>query len=244
MIVNKVALITGAQFANSKLQAGNNNLPDWIVNSPVGNTLIGTPYYDSVKFTLDALNESDEYINTVIAVSNSAQISQTYVNGRRGSVKQMINESDYDIAFNIKITSPFTLDKSPNLNYFKQQVGKGNITGIAGGIFQAAGQVINDPLSVARGDLMSVGGYQGDYTPDLEMYKLLNVINTFYNNTSYANIKVDSLYLNNVFGIKYIVPYSVQTQQDPESTNTYNIVINAYSDIVDNELYESEIIPR
>lgn len=216
ILIDRLFLTNIGQKVYTKLSSGSHLIPNWLVNEEVGLTGLGTPYYDSVKFKLDDLNETPEFIESVISISNSANISKTYINGRKSSVKQITGFGDYEITFNIKLVSP-------------KEVSKYDI--IPGTQIQEVG--IGVPIVNAT-----------DYAPNTELRNLINFFNIFYANMSYKNIEVKSLYLNNAFGITNIVPYSISTQQNIDSTNTYNIVIAAYSDFAeDTSTYSNEIIP-
>lgn len=246
-VVDGVTRRTVAQHVWQKVNAGNNTMPDWVINSPVGVTKLGTPYNDSVTFSLDDYTTTDEYINSLISLSNNANITQTYVNGRKGgSIKQITGESDWDIIFNIKVFAEYSFDRGDIGNHGDdmleiQRVGNGS----ADNTIQKIGQFINSPFETTFGN-KTVIEYMGDYNPNFELSKLINFFNKFYSDEKYNNVKVNSLYLNNIFGIYNIIPYSIQTQQSVDETNVYNITINAYSDINDSDIqnYESEIIPK
>lgn len=235
---DKLQEINAAQFTWSKINAGNNNLPDWVIDAPVGITKLGTLYNDSVKFILDDLNKTEEFVNTLVSVSNSASITRTFINGRKGgSIKQIVGEGDYEVIFNIKIISEigFNVGNFINSNVIVKPVGNGNPLGGAN-----LGNFISEPLSIPT----PMFPLQADFHPNVSMTNLIQFLTKFYQNPSYSNIKVESLYLNDIFGIYNIVPYSINTQQNHESTNTYNIIISAYSDNSnDSDTYSNEIIP-
>lgn len=240
--MDNVTKQTISNTINSKINSGMNNLPDWVTNYPVGTTQLGTPYFDSVKFLLDNSNETDEYINTVISVTNSANVARSFINGRKGgSIKQMVGEGDWDITFNIKIFSDFLIDSNRQLNdnITIQKVGTGFNSNLS---INSTGININDPLSPIFQRVQP--HYQGDYYPNDSLSRLISFLTKFYQDQNFINIKVESLYLNDIFNIYNIVPYSINTQQNTEDTNMYNIIIQAYSDFADNTNdYSEEIIP-
>lgn len=250
-MIDQINRNTKAQFVTSKINAGFNNLPDWIVNAPVGTTKLGTPYFDSVKMKLSETNTTDEYINTLISVSKNSNVIATKINGRRGFVKQIVDEGDYDIIMNIKIFAEYDMmdPAGINNNVTSRRVGRGFNPYIN---ISTTGVDIPDPIGTATGlindgfaTFRNIPIYQGDYTPNGELGALMNFLTEFENDKTYANIQIESLYLNDVFGIYYIVPHSISTQQNAENSNMYNIIISAYSDLPDetNE-YSREIIPK
>lgn len=220
----------------SKLTSGSNSFPDWLENSPVGTSSLGTPYYDSVRFILDDDLFSEEYVNSLISVTTSAEISRTYVNGRKGSIKQITNEGDYEITFKIKIFSEFGYTTS---DVTRRRVGRGLPVPQIGTFSDRVG---------FRPDFASFVTERKQYemasTPNSNVRELVDLINEFYNNSEYVNMQVESLYLNDVFGIYNIIPYSIITQQNYDEINSYEIVIQAYSDFQDIENVEQEIIPK
>lgn len=238
MRVDDVTKKTLQTFVWSKINSGRNSLPDWVENSAIGYTSLGTPYFDSIKLKLDDFNVSDEYVNTLISVSNSAEISRTFVNGRKGSICQITNEGDYDITMNIKIFSEFGTD-NPNFqnNVEIHKTGRPFIQGLGIG---RTGVNIN-PFNLG---IFQQHDYSTAYTPNYELSKLISLINKFYTDYSYNTIQVESLYLNDVFGIFNIIPYSIQTQQDVDNINTYTVIIQAYSSFPDDPDTLSEIIPK
>jgi len=243
-MIDKLRLITIGQFGFSKLNAGNNRLPDWITNTPVGNTNLGTPYYDSVKFKLGTL-ESEEFVNSRVSVVNNAQIVKTMIPGRSGgSVKQLMGEGDYSLTFTIKVFAPMFPKKYAQTT---QRVGNRNNgikskKGVAD--IYTLGQIVAEPSSVGGLNDEGSAPYQGDYYPNEELASLVDLFYEFYTNKTYINMEVESIYLNDIFGIYNIVPYSFSTQQS-DSSNSYEITIQAYSDKQDPRASsESEIIPK
>lgn len=233
ILIDRLFLTNISQKVYSKGLSGSHLIPNWLVNEEVGLTGLGTPYYDSVKFKLDDLNETPEFIESVISISNLANISKTYINGRKSSVKQITGFGDYEITFNIKLVSPHTLGTDSSISNIENAIkNKSNTL---------------PPPPYTEVQKVGIGGVSyksADYVPNTELRNLINFFNIFYANMSYKNIEVKSLYLNNAFGITNIVPYSISTQQNIDSTNTYNIVIAAYSDFAeDTSTYSNEIIP-
>lgn len=243
-MTDKLAIITAAQFGFSNLNAGNNRLPDWLTNTSIGNTNLGTPYYDSVKFKLGAL-ESAEFINCHVSVVNNAQIVKTMIPGRvGGSVKQLMGEGDYSLTFKMKVFAPMFPSSDNSFTATKQKVGiRNDITSKKGVALSATGQFIAEPSNFIDG-FEGTEPYQGDYYPNDEMYALVDLLYEFYTNKTYINMEVESIYLNDIFGIYNIVPYSFSTQQS-DSSNSYEITIQAYSDKQDPRASSiSEIIPK
>lgn len=237
---------TKAQFVTSKINAGFNNLPDWAINAPVGTTKLGTPYFDSVKMKLSETNTTDEYINTLISVSKNSNVIATKINGRKGFVKQIVDEGDYDIVMNIKIFAEYDLiDTSVHDNLTTRQVGRGFNPNVN---ISPTGIEIQDPIGLVADGFNTFRNrpkYLGDYTPNGELGLLIDFLTQFENDKTYTNIQIESLYLNDVFGIYNIVPYSISTQQNAENSNMYNIIISAYSDLPDEtDEYSREIIPK
>ena len=250
MIIDRVALTTAAQHGFSKLNAGNNQLPDYIVNSKMGETGLGTPYYDSVEFNLDQNIKTSEYVNCVIAVNRRTKITKSLIKGRNnGSIKQMINEDDYDITFNLKLFSPFSFNNNVELDVNgplkKQIVGKANSqVGAFRQDLRSIGSLVAEPTQIVQTLTNDNPKYQGDYTPDAELETLMSFFTEFNQNITYKHVIVTSLYLNNNLGVNNIIPYSISTSQNTEFTNMYNVIIKAYSDIPDDRAsFKSEIIP-
>lgn len=233
--MDEVRKNTLQSFVWSKINSGRNTLPDWIENKSIGFTSLGTPYFDSVTFILDEFNKSEEYINSLISVSSQAEISKSFVNGRKGSIKQITNEGDFDITFNIKILSEFGTTTS---DVELRKVGRRFDVGV---------DINRNGVNIDLNNILNITNrnqYEMAVLPNSNTRNLIDLIYEFYNNSSYTNVKVESLYLNNVFGIYNIIPYSIQTQQNPDEINAYNIIIQAYSDFIDDEKTISEIIPK
>jgi hypothetical protein len=210
----------------SKAFAGVNSVPDWVENYPIGVAPTGSPYLDSVRFSLfDNINigsveeylELGPYINSTVSVSNNVKIAKTNINGRKtGPVKQFISQNDYNIIFNIDIFGEFSpegpLDDNININ----QVGRTN-----------------------RNE-----EYRGNYYPDAELQKINEFLNRFYSDDTIQYINVESSYLNDNFNISRIIPHSIKTKQNHKFTNTYSLIIKAYSEFSDDDpSIDQEIIP-
>lgn len=240
-LINKTRL----KFVASKIASGINNVPDWQDNDPIGYAKTGVPIFDDVSFSLtdnfdfftrsvsndfyidefgvkqyinpNFSNSNDilgAYTNCTITIANSANVSRTFINGRKGgSVKQITSPGDYEITFNINIFSDYS-----NLN---QPEGTLNEVGYNFGKPQRA---------------------FGNYYPNMELEKINTFFNKFYTNVTLEDVKVKSNYLNNNFGIMKIIPYSFNTMQNHDYTNTYNLIINAYSQF-DDDSGKNEIIP-
>lgn len=218
---------TALRDAASKLGAGLNTVPDWTENMPVGISATGVPFFDSVTFSLVDLSTDTfygpsfqgvigQYINSKISVNNDATVSRTLINGRKGgSVKQLIAQDDYLITFDITIMAEYSamFHNADNTLY------KNN--GLTG---------------------LTMPSY-GNYYPNGEMQKIMSFFKTFYEDITYQHVWVKSNYLNSVFGITKIIPYSINTQQDHEVTNSYKITINAYSEFNSEDIADS-IIPK
>ena len=228
-LIDKLQIINGGQQLFSKTHAGNNGLPDWVTTRVDGYTKLGTPYFDSVRFTLDENNFTNKYISCLISVVNSTNIVKSFVNGRNGgSIKQLVGEGDYDIVFNIKIISDFSINNGDINGTEVTKVGNGDGDTTVNKIFQGKNNFSNFDTKSNMNPGFSK--YQGDYLPNEEIRYLTNFFSKFNKDYNYKNIGVESFYLNDCFGINSIVPYNITTSQNNESSNTYNYIISAYSD--------------
>lgn len=234
-MADRLTNITRTRYGISKAASGTNLIPDWQENEPIGIAKTGAPFFDSVTLGLidipiaTATNPEyyddelivGQYVNSVISVSSSAQISKTFVNGRRGgSVKQITNQGDFDITISLNIFSDYhTEELSDQGPAYTRPVGR----------------VIS-----RRGSTLF-----GNYYPDKELAKIINFFNEFYTNRTWQYVNINSLYLNNDFNITKIIPYSIHTSQNQNSTNMYSVIINAYSHFDDDpNIVTDEIIPN
>ena len=69
----------------------------------------------------------------------------------------------------------------------------------------------------------------GNYLPDTALGEIYDFIKLFWSNSTYSNVWVISKYLNDVLGIDYILPMSIQGGMNPSVTNRYDIVMQAKS---------------
>ena len=238
---DRMLLTNAGNMTYQKLNAGNNSLPNILENKTVGMTPLGTPYYDSVKFELNELIFSDEYINCVISANKLINIATTTIPGRNANVLQYVDQGGWDIIFNIKLVSDFGTNNFDEDTIQERQIGMKKDSynkALAGKIIQTA----TNPLSIL--DSPQTYRWQTDYQPDSKLKNLLEFFDEFFLNPTWQNIKVTSKYLNNNLTVDRIIPYSISTAQNVDYTNQYDITISCYSDIdADGLLYNDEIIP-
>lgn len=104
--VNKNFLITSAAIQAVKGAAANIFIPESEVEDPVGRSYLGTPVIDRLEFPqgtyTDLDNNTIDYgavvVDTVIfEVSKPRNIVKTAVQGRDGTVKEYVSDSDFQI---------------------------------------------------------------------------------------------------------------------------------------------------
>lgn len=220
-----------------KVTAGNNKLQNILENNTVGTSLLGTPYFDSVIFWLNDEYYTEGYINCVISANKMINISSTSIQGRGNNVLQFVDKGGWELVFNIKLVSDFQTNEVEDADNIKERLIGSNPSAVMQGI-----ATISNPLSVF--DSPANFRWQTDYQPDKKLKNILEFFDKFFDDTTYQNIRVTSKFLNNNLGVEHIVPYSINTAQNVDYTNQYDITISAYSDIdaFSNE-YNDEIIP-
>lgn len=240
IIIDKQALQNAANFTYQKLNAGNNTLPYWLETQSVGTSLLSTPYNDYVRFWLSDSIYTEMYVSCVIAGNKNINVASTSIPGRNSNVLQFVDKGGWDIVFNIKLVNDFgmNVNESTEHNYKVREVGKDNSLSNINKVVRIA----SNPLSVLDSQVIN---NQIDALPDTKLMNIMQFFDKFFDDTSYKNIKVESKYLNCNLDVNYIIPYSISTSQNTEWTNQYDITIQCYSDIDDeNDSFYDEIMPK
>lgn len=220
-----------------KVTAGNNQLQNILENNTVGRTSMGTPYYDSVIFWLNEDYYTEGYVNCVISANKMINISTTTIQGRGANVLQYVDKGGWEIVFNIKLVSDFQTNEVEDADNIKERLVGRNPSPIMQDI-----ATLSNPLSVF--DSPANFRWQTDYQPDKKLKNVLEFFDKFFDDVTYQNIRVTSKFLNNNLGVERVIPYSINTAQNVDYTNQYDITIACYSDIDSDAMeYNDEIIP-
>ncbi len=105
------------------------SLSDLAASVPIGISQLGTPIYDNIFFPpgtyINSLGISVPYVGLSldsfkITVSGEKKIIRTPISGRSGDVKEYVNQMDYNISIDGKVTELFNVFPADQLNNWRR----------------------------------------------------------------------------------------------------------------------------